>query len=440
MKSSIRLSLLAFFLCWSVVLASRRSVVFAPERAGTLEFSFSVAPELAQEDNISYTLRVIGVHTKKTQEIKPAERLVIESLPEGNYTVKLSHQEEIYQFSLFVRRKKTVSAKVYIQGLEHRALNNRFYCYHQLSGGDLPGRKKTFYENWSLTEVANGNLEYEKQNFTLIHSRTGQYLTKDAHPLPAKNNSSSELESRYVQMMGQSQIPFIIDVQFSNLTEAKRGMEAEVGDVLLLEANVESSGGAAISNVELNVFQFGVPVLHYELFDDASLNDLSTAWIGKQISGDRNMDDGKFSRLMLVNKNIKQILTNSMWVFTIRNMNGKEGNTYIKQLAIKSPATPVLSSDSDQDTNFDGSQITFQSLPSLNLQQTNLEESVLRFSLSEEMQAYVLIGQEKTNLYPLSKKNGDYWYDYPLKIKKDDIFLLIIVDNFGRIYYTGEVF
>jgi hypothetical protein len=56
------------------------------------------------------------------------------------------------------------------------------------------------------------------------------------------------------------------------------------------------------------------------------------------------------------------------------------------------------------------------------------------------MFSYVLNGTDKVIIYPVAEDEGNFFYDHPLRIKQKEIFLLVIVDNSGQIYYTGEVF
>jgi hypothetical protein len=432
MTRTVGLSLLLIFcLLTGIPASSRRSVIFDPSRAGVLEFKLLLAPEFAEDEETVYSVNLSGTHVKKNQDVSPSTTVVFEALPEDLYFLKIRRgKEKIYQFSLLVRRRRTTTAELFVKGVEHRPdKKQHFYCYHSLSGGDLQGRKKTVYEDWSKTEVANGDVEYEKSGFNFVLNKLGLSHFKP-ETLPVADD--------YALIMGLAQLPFITGLHFTNLTERKRGTRAENGDILLLESFVESCGGPAVSAVQLNIFQHGQHVLHYDLLDDASLTDLGSEWPGRQISGDLQKGDNIFSRLVPVSSQIRELLSDSMWVFTVQNTAGKEGNYYIEYM--QKEEIPLESMDFSG-SSFAFSRLEYHSLPTLaHFYEAGGRDLSLRFVLPEKMFSYVLNGTDKVIIYPVAEDEGNFFYDHPLRIKQKEIFLLVIVDNSGQIYYTGEVF
>lgn len=390
-----------------------------------------LAPELAKDDETIYSVNLSGTHVKKNQDVTPATPVVFEALPEDLYLLKIRRgKEKIYQFSLLVRRRRTTKAELYVQGAEHRPdKKQHFYCYHSLSGGDLQGRKKTVYEDWSKTEVANGDVEYEKAGFNFVRNRSG---------ISHFSVETLQTTDDYALIMGLVQLPFITELRFTNLTEAKRGIRAENGDMLLLEALVESSGGPAINAVRLEVFKHGLTVLQYDLSDDGSLADMSPEWPGRQISGDMQRGDNLFSLLVPVNSEIREALSDSMWVFVAQNTAGKEGNYYIEYMYKEETMAESVEISGPP---FEFSRLEYQSLPTLaHFHEAAGQELSLRFVLPEKMSACVLSGGKKVSIYPIAEEGGRFFYNHPLRIKQNEFFLLVIVDNSGQIYYTGEVF
>jgi hypothetical protein len=440
-------------------------------RFGKLEFVMRSGESTSDTSLTSsvYYLHVEGPHFSRSDRLEE-NAVQWADVPENHYKFRLTDElGALYAGGKF-RVKRGGATKVTADFYEVTpSANPPFLYYYSVSGDISSGITRNVYGDWQQNLLSNGTREIFHAGQTCGLDVDGlEYLRFDSDNdrIPDEEDEDDDNDGIYdsvdpdddndqipdsidtedtdnnndgilnaldskALILGQYQYPVIRGFQTSNLSSGG-GRLKHPGDLLLLEAEISPCSGLSVNDVKAELWKDGRMVLEFPLFDDGSVSDLNAAWPGRQISGDFEESDSRYSRLIPVDAELFHQLNRGLLLVRAKNILGKMSNTWeyyfgvLEQTVVPDKQSHLLENIKKISVAFD--------MDSKSGKIGTLKAEAL---LKEEMDVKILHGKgEVQTLWMQDKPDGKY-YEAQLNEPKNMYFLLWIVDQFAGIYYTG---